>query len=324
MSNAESKVETKQAKVKFFKVTARDLKKVNKFVCSVKKIHNLFETRQYDQIPTIEIDEDQYYIHAMQKWDMEERRGDNNLYYWLITVARVDLETEIEFANISKSIDERRRQPEHDDNEGLVLDTQIIFDPFRSIIAMYSRKGAISTYNLKRFICNLVDEKGIKLEVILNRDGYARINALSEINQLTYRIASPTKFSAFRDDDRSELADLKFAEKFKSEELSIVLKPTGSKQSIIQKVRALLYSNEYETKILKVDGINDGVREEVDLIKNKLIYSGTIKYTNLLDDSAIYGFLNRAYSEHYDYLNGMFEINYNWGDTNEEREIETE
>lgn len=319
MSSNEEK--NKSARVNFFKVTARNMDKVNKFIRKLEEIQRYFEKRQYDKMPTLSIDEDKYYIHAMQKREIEEYLEGQRLYYWLLTIARVDFDREIELSNIKKNINERRRPIDHEEDEGLVLDTQIIFDPFRAIIAVYSRRGTISTANLKRFICNLVGERGIMLEVILDKDGYDRLKNFTVIDQLIYRVASPTKFDAYRNETRDEFADLRFAENFKSKELFIVLKPTGNKESLLKKVKNLLSLDKDELKTLKVDGINDGVKDEVDLIKNKLTYRGNIRYKGTLDDQAIYGFLNQSYDEHYEYLRSRFEIYWNRGGIDEEGKI---
>lgn len=302
-------MENRDARVNFFRLTPGRKGGINEFREVLESTFKNFETKKWSKIPTLRIDSDDYYIQAMQKRTLEEKFRGEFVYYWLITISRVNFDQEIVVADVSKTIDERRREIEHEENEGIVADTQIIFDPFRNILAVYARRGTINTYDLRRFICKLVDVKGLQFEIILNKDGYNRIENLDIVDQISYKVVSPDNFKSYKDDTRDEFGDFKFAKQFQGEELFVVLKSNQlSKPSIKKKVKDLMTVDNIEIKALKVDGIADGVTDSIDLIKNKLYYSGKIFFEKEIDDQAAYGLLNTAFDVHYDFLKTKFKI----------------
>ncbi|WP_161568124.1 hypothetical protein [Enterococcus faecium] len=60
--------------------------------------------------------------------------------------------------------------------------------------------------------------------------------------------------------------------------------------------------------VLATIKIADGVEDTIDLIKNKLIYEGSIIFADEIDDQAAYGLLNKAYDKYYNYIKKTFQI----------------
>ena len=295
----------KPAKVNFFKLVPGAKGGIDEFKENLSNSYDSFKKKDYDAIPTLEMNGDKYYIQAMEK-----RNIDVGYYYWLVTISRVDLDQEIIIADITKTIDKRRREIEHSENEGIVADTRLIFDPFRNILAVYVQRGTINTSDLRKFICNLVDKKGIQFQIILNENGYKRIDKLDIVNKISYKVASPDNFKSYGDESRSEFADFKFARSFEGSELAIALSADQlEKATIKSKVKDLLsFSDDLAVKALKVDGIVNGVEDTIDLIKNRLIYSGDIEYSEDIDDKAAYGLLNKAYDTYHTYLKKIYKV----------------
>lgn len=303
-------MKNKPAKVNFFKLNPGKAGGVEEFKSTLNTIFECFKKHDFKSIPTLEMDGDKYYIQAMQQRFLEDKYEEEMLYYWLITISRVDFDQEIIVADVTKSIDERRREIEHSKDEGIVVDTRIAFDPFRNILAVYAQRGTINNYYLRRFICNLVGKRGIQFQIILNEDGYKRIDKLDIVNQIAYKVASPNNFLAYANESRDELADLKFAREVKGTELAIVLKSEQLEEKKIKsKIKSLLSSSSgMDVKSLKVEGIADGVEDTIDLIKNRLIYEGSIIFADEIDDRAAYGLLNKAYDKYYNYIKKTFQI----------------
>lgn len=304
-------MERRPGKVNFFKLNEGRQGGIQELKELLFNSYEHLQNREFEEMPeAIEIDDDSYYIQAMQKIVNEnERVNGDYVYYWLITISRVDMSSEVVVADLLRELDERRRPIEHTESEGLVLDLRLIFDPFREIIGIYSQKGTISTNNLRRFLCKLVDVVGLKFEIILNENGYNRLNRLDIVNEISYKIASPNNFENYADTDRSELQDMKYANEVSAEELYVVLKSDElQKESIIRKVRSITENGERNVKALKIDGITDGVQDTIDLIKNKLVYDDFIEYADEIDDHAAYGFLNQAYQEMEGFLFEQFDI----------------
>ncbi|HEP2887621.1 TPA: hypothetical protein VCI88_001561, partial [Streptococcus pyogenes] len=127
-------MENKPAKASFFKLSSSKESNLKLFIEKMEEMFDNFRKKQYSNIPTLEINDLMYYINAMQKVTSEEELNGTNLFYWLVTISRVDTESPIILANLEKNIDVRKREIEHGDNEGLVVDTRLLFDPFRQIL----------------------------------------------------------------------------------------------------------------------------------------------------------------------------------------------
>ncbi|HEM3064719.1 TPA: hypothetical protein U0808_001577, partial [Streptococcus suis] len=182
----------------------------------IEEIFSLFEKKEYRKIPTLEIDNQQLYIEAMRKVEVVDE--DLNLFYWLLTISKIDPDSNITIADTMKQVNQRKRTVEHSDTEGLVVDTRILFDPFRQIIVVYNQRGTVNNTELKKFFCKLIDVRGLIFEIIMNQEAYDRIDKLDQINQLTYRVASVNNFKNYRDENRGEYGDLKLMEKFHGRE----------------------------------------------------------------------------------------------------------
>lgn len=300
----------KPARVNFFRLKPGKKGGVEEFKKNLEATFSDVEKNNWKNVPTLELDDDKYYISSMQQRMLDENYNGEELYYWLITISRVDFDQEIILADVTKTIDERRREVEHSDDEGLVVDTRIIFDPFRNILAIYAQRGTINTNDLRKFICALVDRRGIQFEIILNSDGYLRINKLDIVQQISYKVASPDNFKSYANESRAEFADFKFAKNAKGEELTVIVKSNQlEKKNVLKKAQDMLSTpDEVEVKSLTVDGISDGVFDSIDLIKNKLVYKGNIEFNREIDNRAAYGLLNKAYDKYYSYLKSQFKI----------------
>lgn len=300
-------MESKQAKAYFFKLNSSKESNLALFNAKIRELYANFQDRNYDAIPTLEIDGLQYYVAAMSKVNSEEIINGEQLYHLLLTISRVDTKSQIVLANIEQNIDTRKREIEHGENEGLVVDTRLIFDPFRQIIVVYNQRGTINNNDLKRFFCKVINVRGLKFEIILNSEAFNRLANLDVAQSITYTIASPDNFRSFRDDSRSENGDLKFANALSGESMKITISSSSlTKRKLREKISEIFSNENLNVKTAKVEGLKDGVYEPIDLVKNKLQYSGYIQYEDILDDHAIYAFLNTAYYHHFDYLRRMY------------------
>ncbi|KKF56973.1 hypothetical protein [Streptococcus uberis] len=300
-------MENKPAVAKFFKLNSSKESNLALFNTKIKELYANFQEHNYAAIPTLEIDELQYYVSAMEKVNSEESINGERLYHLLLTISRVDTKSQVVLANIEQSIDIRKREIEHGENEGLVVDTRLIFDPFRQIIVVYNQRGTINNHDLARFFCKVIDVRGLRFEIILNAEAFNRLDNLDVAQSVTYTIASPDNFKSFRDDSRSENGDLKFASALSGESMKITISSASlTKRKLWEKISGILSNENLKVTTAKVAGLKDGIFEPIDLIKNKLLYSGNIQYENTLDDRAIYAFLNTAYYYHFEYLKRMY------------------
>ncbi|HEP1411054.1 TPA: hypothetical protein VB440_001552 [Streptococcus pyogenes] len=300
-------MENKPATAKFFKLNSSKESNLALFNTKIKELYANFQERNYAAIPTLEIDGLQYYISAMEKVNSEEIINSERLYHLLLTISRVDTQSPIVLADTEQNIDIRKREVEHGENEGLVVETRLIFDPFRQVIVVYNQRGTINNHDLKRFFCKIINVRGLRFEIILNAEAFNRLDNLDVAQSITYTIASPDNFRSFRNDSRSENGDLKFASALSGELMKITINSASlTKRKLKEKISGIFSNENLNVTTAKIEGLKDGIFEPIDLIKNKLLYSGNIQYESTLDDRAIYAFLNTAYYYHLKYLKRMY------------------
>lgn len=305
----EKKEKIINGKVEFYKLESGRAGGVKEFRDKLEEIHGFFERKNWDAIPNLKINDDVYYINAMQRRTIGDKFNNENMYYWLVTLSKVKFDQNIILADIRKKVNERRREVEHEENEGLVVDSRFIFDPFRNVLAIYNKRGTVNRYELRKFICELVSVKGIQFEIILNEDGYKRVNQLNIIDKVTYKVASPDNFSKYKDENRSEFGDLKFAKSVHGSELKVEVKSSQlTKKNLVEKAKNVFSAEDLDVKSFMIDGFSDGKPETIDLVKNKLNYYGNIVIRDYIDDNAAYGLLNKAFDTHYIYLKKTFGI----------------
>ncbi|MGQ7688142.1 hypothetical protein ACTGUM_01410 [Streptococcus suis] len=302
---------SKQAKANFFKLSSSKESNLELFNNKIKEMYSNFQNKIYDNVPTLDINDLQYYISAMRKIDSDEVVNGERLYCVGMTISRVDTKSQILLANLENSIDSRKREVEHGENEGLVVDTRVLFDPFRQIIIVYNQRGTINNYDLQRFFCKIIEVRGLKFDIILNKEAMRRLDNLDVIKSISYTVASPDNFKTYRDDDRSESGDFKFANSISGESMKVTIASSSlTKVGIKDKIKELFSDGNLEVRSATVDGWNDGIQEPIDLIRNKLKYIGWINYEQVMDDEAVYGFLTTAYDCHYDYLKSIYNVRF--------------
>lgn len=304
-------MKSKEAKANFFKLNSSKESSLQLFNEKVKEMYSNFQNSNFDDVPTLEINGLQYYISAMQKIDSEDVVNGERLYCVLMTISRVDTNSQILLANLEESIDSRKREVEHGENEGLVVDTRVLFDPFRQIIVVYNQRGTINNHDLQRFFRKIIEVRGLKFDIILNKEAMKRLDHLDVVKSISYTVASPDNFKTYRDDDRSENGDFKFANSISGESIKVTIASSGlTKSGIIDKIKELFSDGNLNVTSATVDGWSDGVQEPIDLIRNKLKYNGLINYEEVIDDRAIYGFLIAAYYYHYEYLKSIYNVRF--------------
>lgn len=299
---------TRSKKVNFFRLVGGRQGGTEDFRQKIEETYEYLKTKKFSLIKTLTINDDKYYIEAMNKLALP-KENDVELYCWLIDISRVDVNQEIAIADITKEIDKRRTTIEADEFTGPIVDSQIIFDPFRNVIGVLNNRGGVSLSTLKRFISMLIEKKGIKLEIILDEEGIKKIGKLDIATSVSYTVAAPDKFTSFRDDSRSEFGDMAYANFLSGNELKIEVRSEGlKKDNLANKVRALFSSEDVSIKTMKVDGMMDGREETIDLIKNKLVYTGWLTFEEKIKIKDAFDFLTVAYLDKYKYIKKYYSI----------------
>ena len=304
----EKKPKICQKRVNFFKLIAGRQGGIDEFRQNMEETYNNLKNKKYSSIPTLEINDDKYYIEAMDRLDLPDE-DDMDVYCWLIDISRVDVNQEIAIGDLTKEIDERRTVIEGNEDTGPIVDSQIIFDPFRNIIGVLSTRGGVTLVNLKRFISKLIDKKGIKLEIILDENGIKKIGKLDIVHSISYVVATPDNFKTFKDNSRGEMGDMAVANYLSGEKMQVKIESSAlSKSHLVNKIASLRSSTEITIDALSVEGLENGKEETINLIKNKLIYFGNMQFEEKITIKDAFEFLKIAYLDKFEFIKSQFRI----------------
>lgn len=248
-------------------------------------IYENFKNKKYKEIPELELNERKIYISAIEKRSISpDDIVDGKIYeanLYALNISCINLSEEITYGNIDKEIDERRTIVEPQDNEekshiGPLIDTQIVIYPNRGIICTCRGINRLSKWHLQKFLKKLLDVPTVQFHAIINQKGVSDLKKFDVISEMEYVIASPDRFSDYRDESTPEMADLRYGSYLGGKKIRVSV-TDPSKKNILSKVKKLLSSQEEITKI-KISGINDGIEDSMDLVRNLLIYDGNLKF----------------------------------------------
>ncbi|WGI19901.1 hypothetical protein [Latilactobacillus sakei] len=312
----------KSKRVYFYRVNLGKRTNGDSFQTNVISAYDKFYRRDYSDAPEATINGERIYISAMSKVvDFDDEKLENEDFYFspyaiLINIARVDPSKEVEYGVLTNQVDERRKTlgevadiDDSGDNIGPLVNTQIIYDPFRRVLARKRSTGDLSNYLLCKFIKAAFDVKGISFEIMLNKKGMTDIDKFTSVYEAEYKIAAPDNFKSYANDDRSEFGDIKFASDVNSEAYKIVL--TGAnltKKNLKTKLKNILTEDSFEVKMAQITGLTDGQESTVDLIKNKLVYDGRVEFENKVTIKDFFNLLEFAYKEEFNFIKTMYKL----------------
>lgn len=253
------------------------------------------------EIKTVTMQGNKYYIFSMNKAYVDQS---GTKFAWLIDLSRLDPDSKVEIGDMKKIIEKRNRQLKMKTNEGRVIDTQFLYDPNTHVCAFARTPGGLNKSLFKSFLGQFCSVRGFALAIIPDKDTISDLEKMKKPLYIEYTIAKIDNFSVLSNESQDELKDMKYASDVGATEMTMVLKsPKLNRKDIIDKAK-LLFSNSDDLGIkkLKLEGIdNDGVFEPIDLIEHKLVYSGSVKYDNIITDEDMFNYLEVAYHENYEY-----------------------
>ncbi len=292
-----------QKTVNFYHIEAKTeiIKKVDD---KLKDTFNKLKSHKSDQIRTIDIKENDYYISAMQ----EETVDDNGLEnVWLINLSRLDPSRQINIGDLDVDIEHRNKPYDKTDRQGQVIDTQFLYNPITHICAFARTAGGVNKALLKSFLLRFCEVRGLNFAVILDEVAYTRIDKMQKPSSLTYTVASPSNVSNIVKSSRDELQDIEYANELSAGKMTMTLKADGNSKldmhKAVAKAKALFKNSEtLGIRKLELDGINDdGVFEPIDLVQHKLDYRGAVEYDNIITVRNMFDYLILAYHSNYTY-----------------------
>lgn len=314
--------EAKSKKVSFYKL--QQGKRASSQFSLRSKLDNIyrnFQNKTYSNVNELEIKDVTYYISAIKKIPLEgfiNLGGESEEWYsYAINIANVDSTQEVKYGNLSKVIDEREEIIDLSEEDidmsqvGPLFDTQLLIDPFYSIVCISRTIGGTNMWALKKFLSRIFGEDGedvhgIKFAFIPDEKSIDNLENLTLIQSLSFEVAKTGDAESEVDDSRSELGDIKLANKLNGDEYEFRIKSTKlNKAGVMAKIKSLGEDKAFDkVKSINVEGIDNGVEVMYDLLANKLSYSGFIEYDKfkgltILDN---FNYLGKAYAIKGDFI----------------------
>lgn len=295
----------KNKTVNFYHIESKNKDKESEILAKIDKcIEETYlnlKNHKSENIQTITIKDNQYYIYSMSKAYVDET---GNKYAWLIDISRLDPTRPINIGDLNKDIESRNKTLDTTDGQGEVVDTQFLYDPDTHVCIFARILGGINKALFKSFLLKFCNIRGIEIAIIPDEIAINKLDTLKETSSLTYTVARIDNLSNIADENRDELKDLQYANELQANQMTMILKADSmNKQGVIDKAKMLFKNSEdLGIKKLELEGINDdGIFEPVDLVQHKLVYHGKVEYENVVTIRNMFDFLEVAYHEHYNF-----------------------
>lgn len=281
---------------------------------SLDAIFNSFRLEKYSQINELTVNDTRYYLSAIQKFSLDGMvnygEDTEECYCYAINIANVDSSQQVKYGDLSKIVDERSEVVNLDNADmtkiGPLFDTQILIDPFYSVVAVSRTNGGTNMWALKKFFQCLFDVKGLRFAFIPDEKSINDINAMSAVTSISYKVSKNTNVVDRRRDSRPEMGDVRLAHHLSASEYFIKLKSAGmDKPNLIAKIKSIFHNDEFDdVESINIEGIEEGQEVFYNLLKNKLDYKGRIQFdrSNGITIKDSFNYLDMAYDTKFDFI----------------------
>lgn len=303
----ETKTEKKRKhkRVNFYHLSTGPRGNIDNLIKEFQKTFELFKSGRAAEVDTVELSKEQYYINAIQRINPDES---DNYYVWAFDVCRLNTSQEVIIGDLNVDVENRNRPLDTKANEGLVVESQYIYDPFRSIIACTRTNGGVSTYFLRRFLNEFASVRGLRFELIPDEKALADIDKITEMSHITYKVAAPNNFTELTDENRDEMADIEYAKYMGGDTLTLTLTATSLNLGRAKNKVKFLFKKSDELDVEKLEIQGEGF-EPVDLIEHKMTYDGDVEYDHVITKRNMFNFLSQAYKAMLPLLRKMYRLN---------------
>lgn len=296
--------------VYFYRIESEDANNINCINAKFTETFNFFQHRQTNNVETINLSENDFYISAIDRAFVDDTNGEN--FAWEFCISKLDPHESVQIGNLDRDISERNHELQVEENEGPVKNSTFIYDPNTCVLAFYRKAGGTTKNLLKRFISRFCGVKAVDFEftIIPDQDAIDSLDNLRDSSRLTYKIANVSNFESLENDARQELADIDQASNLGAEGMEISLYATSLNLGRIQDRARILFNHVDDLGVekLEVEGDrNDGVIEPIDLIQHKLVYKGKLQYDHIITIRDSFDFIRVAYANKYEFLVRNFE-----------------
>lgn len=266
----------------------------------------LLKKKKSDEIGTVLINDNNYYICAMSKGYSKDPNGED--FAWLISISKLDLTRQVEIGDMKTAkVDERNKPLKTTDTQGLVIETQFLYDPETHVFASFRTAGGVNLNLLKSFLVRYCNVKGIIFAVIPDKDGIKDIDKMVKGGKITYKIAGVSAIKTITNPNNSELKDIEYANQMGGDAMEVTISAednTLKPKLFKDKLKFLFkHSDDLKLKKLRAEGIDgNGVETPLDLLQHKLKTTGNLEYDNIITTRNAFDFLDTEYGKVHDFI----------------------
>lgn len=204
---------------------------------------------------------------------IEKYEYDNN-EVWVFCLSKT-VTTKIAVINeIKKRVKDGRSEYGDELEQGLTVDTVVLFCPKSGIVIIPSNKGGISQSDFKQFFYKTVKKKGVKMNIAINNTEIENLKHIDNIKEVEFNISRIVDVDKIKNKNQSTQRDKKMIDKLNADSMKVkyTSKSLNISESLKQIKNILAKDKTKEVKKMVIRGENDGHEQIIDLIANRLIY----------------------------------------------------
>lgn len=211
-------------------------------------------------------------------------------YYWVVSIERLNTNDEAYVGDLNGARDTYGQGPD----QGPLTDTVFLFNPLNGVLILQRSRGGMGMGAFTKYLSKLTGAEDLTLEIIVDPNTISKLNKISAIKSIEYKISPPTNFKSFSKETRSFQGDLQLAKKLSGANLKVVIGAEKgevlNKENAVKKIKSFLNA-EVDASVLRVNGQISGEVEVLDLISKKIVYTKVfnltkgkkVTFVNLLD-----------------------------------------
>lgn len=193
---------------------------------------------------------------------------------WVFCLSKT-VTTKIAVINeIKKTVKDGRSEYGDEPEQGLTVDTVVLFCPRYGVVIIPSNRGGISQSDFKSFFYRTVKKKGAKLNVAINNTKIDNLKHIDDLKEIEFNISRIVDVDKIKNKNQSTQRDKKMIDKLNADSMKVkyTSKALDISESLKQIKNILAKDETKEVKKMVIRGENDGHEQIIDLIANRLIY----------------------------------------------------
>lgn len=234
-----------------------------------------YEENKVTEVNFVKCFDDTYVgINYIEKVTLEE-----DTYYWSLCLSRVDTSKEAVINDVNMAVNEGRKVYAESRDEGLTIDTAIVFNPFNGVVIIPRNRGGVNPNLLLKFFELISRKSGGFLSIIINNTSINNLKNIDSLQSVEFSIKRLIDASKLRNKNRSKRGDRKIIDKLKAKtmKVSFFSDYLSVKDTVNYLKEVISMNNDGNKEVTKmvVNGKNGEDFQVIDLVNDKLIFKDT-------------------------------------------------